>query len=226
MASILVIEDEARTARSIVDELAGAGHAVNWAPSGKAGLVHAQSGAIDLVTLDRLLPDIDGLALLGEMRQRGIMAPVLVVSALDAVDERVRGLRAGGDDYLTKPFALSELLARVEALLRRHVSHEARSMLSVGDVVLNLLAREAHRGGRPLDLTGRQIDLLEFLMRRAGCLVTRSMLFEAVWDYKFDPGTNLIDVHMGRLRRKLDGPGDPPMITTVRGAGWILDEPA
>ena len=157
MASILVIEDEARTARSIVDELTGAGHAVNWAPSGKAGLTHAQSGAVDLVTLDRLLPDIDGLALLGEMRQRGVTAPVLVVSALD--------------------------------------------------------------------LTARQIDLLEFLMRRAGSLVTRSMLFEAVWDYKFDPGTNLIDVHMGRLRRKLDGPGDQPMITTVRGAGWILDEP-
>lgn len=225
MASILVIEDEARTARSIMDELTIAGHRVNWAASGKVGLAHAQTGPVDLVTLDRLLPDIDGLTLLGEMRQRGISAPVLVVSALDAVDERVRGLRAGGDDYLTKPFALSELTARVEALLRRNSAQEQRPVLMVGPLVLNLLAREVHRAGRPLDLTTRQLDLLEFLMRRAGCLVTRSMLFEAVWDYKFDPGTNLIDVHMGRLRRKLDGPGEAPMITTVRGAGWILDDP-
>jgi two-component system OmpR family response regulator len=225
MANILVIEDEPRTARAMVEELAGAGYRMEWSPGGKSGLAAALDGAFDLITLDRLLPDMDGLELLGEMRRRGIDVPVLVVSALDAVDERVRGLRSGGDDYLTKPFALVELTARVEALLRRRGTIEPRSTLAVGDLMLDLIAREASRAGRPIELTARQFRLLEFLVRQAGSLVTRTMLFEAVWDYKFDPGTNLIDVHIGRLRRKLDLPEETPMIRTVRGAGWVLDAP-
>ena len=212
-------------ADTIIRELEDAGHTVGWTARGASGLAWTQSQSVDLITLDRLLPDIDGLSLLAELRRRGIDAPVLVVSALDAVDERVRGLRAGGDDYLPKPFASSELVARVEALLRRQTVRQARTQLTVGDLLLDLLTREASRAGRSLIVTARQLGMLECLMRRRGCLVTRAMLFEAVWDHRFDPRTNVIDVHIGRLRRQIDLAGEPPMITTVRGEGWILDAP-
>ena len=225
MAKVLVIEDDAETGDQIVGELSGRGFVVDRETAGLAGLERARTGDYDVITLDRLLPELDGLAIVERLRQVGVRTPILLLSALGEVEERVRGLRAGGDDYLTKPFAFAELSARVDALLRR--SPEPRTtLLRVGDLELDLLAREARRGIRRLDLQPRELRLLEHLVRHHGEVVTRAMLFEQVWHYHFDPRTNLIDVHIGRLRRKVDLPGEEPLIHTVRGIGFVLRAPA
>ncbi|MHC1651805.1 response regulator transcription factor [Stenotrophomonas maltophilia] len=225
MSRVLTIEDDAITAQEIVAELGSHGLQVDWVADGREGLVRAASGDYDAITLDRMLPGLDGLAIVTTLRRIGIDTPVLMLSALSDVDERVRGLRAGGDDYLTKPFASDEMAARVEVLLRRRqrpASNE--TVLCVGDLQLDLLARTAHRGGRSLSLLPTEFKLLEYLMRNAGQVLTRMMLFEEVWGYHFDPGTNLIDVHIGRLRRKLDQADAPSLIRTVRGSGYVLSE--
>jgi two-component system OmpR family response regulator len=221
---VLVIEDDVETAAQIVAELSEQGMQVDHEVEGPAGLERAASGHYDVVTLDRRLPKMDGLTLVGRLRQAGVKTPVLLLSALGEVEDRVRGLRAGGDDYLTKPFAFAELNARIDALLRR--SPEIRStVLRVGDLEIDLLAQTARRGTRDLDLKPRELRLLAHLVRHQGHTITRAMLFEEVWHYHFDPRTNLIDVHIGRLRRKVDLPGESPMIHTVRGVGFVLRAP-
>jgi two-component system OmpR family response regulator len=223
MTRILVIEDEARTASEIVGALNEAGLFTRHSADGAEGLQLALEGGFDAITLDRLLPGLDGLDVLRELRGRGLSTPVLMVSALGEIDDRVRGLRAGGDDYLIKPFALVELVARVEALVRRPRGEPLETVLTAGPLRMDLLNRRVSRGGRSIDVTQREFRLLEYFLRNAGQLLTRSMLYEAVWDYKFDPGTNLIDVHIGRLRRKVDAEGETPTIVTVRGSGWKFD---
>ncbi|HEL4299997.1 response regulator transcription factor [Stenotrophomonas sp. GD03930] len=225
MSRVLTIEDDAITAQEIVAELGSHGLHVDWVADGREGLVRAASGDYDVITLDRMLPGLDGLAIVTTLRRIGVATPVLMLSALSDVDERVRGLRAGGDDYLTKPFASDEMAARVEVLLRRRQQPASNeTVLRVGDLQLDLLARTAHRGGRSLSLLPTEFKLLEYLMRNAGQVLTRMMLFEEVWGYHFDPGTNLIDVHIGRLRRKLDQTDAPSLIRTVRGSGYVLSE--
>ena len=192
---------------------------------GDAGLDRALSGAFDAVILDRLLPGVDGLAIVTAMREAGIDVPVLMISALSDVDERIRGLRAGGDDYMTKPFASEELAARIEVLLRRRTAPAPTLNLTVGDLDLDLITRTAHRAGAEIRLMPTEFKLLEYMMRNSGQVLTRTMIFEAIWGYHFDPGTNLIDVHLGRLRRKVDRPGLPAMIHTIRGSGFALHAP-
>jgi two-component system OmpR family response regulator len=222
MTRILAIEDDAATAREIVSELTSHGFDVEWVADGREGLVRAVSEAFDAITLDRMLPGVDGLTIVSVMRSSGIQTPVLMISALTEVDERVRGLRAGGDDYLTKPFASEEMSARLEVLLRRPSAPQRQTVLRVQDLELDLVTREARRGGREARLLPTEFKLLEFMMRNAGQLLTRTMIFEAVWGYYFDPGTNLIDVHLGRLRRKLETLDAPPLIQTIRGSGYAL----
>ena len=194
--------------------------------NGREGLVRAVSGDYDLITLDRMLPELDGLAIVTTLRTIGVSTPILMISALSDVDERVRGLRAGGDDYLTKPFASDEMAARVEVLLRRKSTvQEFETALRVADLELNLISREASRADQPLTLLPTEYKLLEFLMRNTGQILSRMMIFEEVWGYHFDPGTNLIDVHIGRLRKKIDPPGLTPLIRTVRGSGYVIAEP-
>jgi two-component system OmpR family response regulator len=225
MPRVLLIEDDSETASEIVAELADRGFDVDWASTGIEGLDKARAGKADAMIVDRLLPGIDGLTIIEVVREERVRTPVLVLSALGAVDDRVRGLRAGGDDYLTKPFAIVELVARIEALLRRP-SESRDTTLQVGALELDLIARTAKRGNRPIDLLPREFRLLEYMMRRKDQLLTRAMLFEEVWNYKFVPQSNLVDVHMGRLRRKVDGPDEQPMIHNVRGEGFILSAPA
>lgn len=222
MARILTIEDDAVTAREIALELGAAGNEVDCVGDGRLGLERALGGGYDAITLDRMLPGMDGLELVTELRRAGVRTPVLMVSALSDVDARVRGLRAGGDDYLTKPFAPEELAARVDALLRRVAGAVRETMLEVDDLRLDLIARIAHRGDVELELLPIEFRLLEYLMRNAGHVLTRTMIFEAVWGYRFDPGTNVIDVHIGRLRRKVDAESFAPLIHTVRGCGYSL----
>ncbi len=222
MAKILTIEDDADTAREIIAELGSRGFQVDWVASAREGLVRAVGGTYDLITLDRMLPDRDGLAVVKTMREVGVHTPVLMISALSDVDERVRGLRAGGDDYLTKPFASDEMAARVEVLLRRRQASAEITVLKVDDLELDLLARSARRGAEVLSLLPTEFKLLEVMMRNSGQVLTRMMLFEAVWDFHFDPGTNVVNVHMSRLRRKVDPPGKRPLIHTVRGSGYLL----
>ena len=226
MAKLLLIEDNKETANEIRAELGDHGFEVDWAANGIEGLDKARSGAAEAMIVDRLLPGMDGLTIIEALRHEGICTPVLVLSALRAVDDRVRGLRAGGDDYLTKPFATVELVARIEALMRRPA--ESRdTLLRVGPLELDLIKRTAERCDRAVDLLPREFRLLEYMMRRQEQLLTRAMLLEEVWNYKFlPPRTNLVDVHMGRLRRKVDEPPEPPMIQNVRGAGFILRAPA
>jgi two-component system OmpR family response regulator len=225
MPRVLLIEDDRETANEIMAELVDRGFDVDWAATGIEGLDKARAGHADAMIVDRLLPGMDGLTIIEAVRQEHMRTPVLVLSALGAVDDRVRGLRAGGDDYLTKPFAIVELIARIDALLRRPA--ESRdTLLRVGPLELDLLARTAKRGERPIELLPREFRLLEYMMRRKDQLLTRAMLFEEVWNYKFVPQSNLVDVHMGRLRRKLDMPDDQPMIHNVRGEGFILRAPA
>ncbi|RKP51947.1 response regulator transcription factor [Pararobbsia silviterrae] len=225
MAKVLTIEDDAAVAEEILTTLGSHGFATEWVDNGRDGMVRAMTGGYDAITLDRLLPGVDGLTIVATLRSLGIETPVLMLSALGDVDERVRGLRAGGDDYLTKPFDVEEMAARLHVLLRRQseIDAEPSRTLSVDTLELDLAARTARRAGVAIDLLPTEYRLLEFLMRNAGQLVTRGMVFEAVWGYHFDPGSNLIDVHLGRLRRKIDVPDARPLIRTVRGSGYILE---
>jgi two-component system OmpR family response regulator len=225
MANVLLIEDDKETAQEIRDELGDRGYVVDWAADGIEGLDKARSGGADVVVVDRMLPGMDGLTIVEAMRDEGVRTPVLVLSALGAVDDRVRGLRSGGDDYLTKPFATVELIARIEALLRRPVDSRD-TVLRVGPLELDLMERIAKRGDRTINLLPREFRLLEYMMRRKEQVLTRAMLLEEVWNYKFVPQTNLVDVHMGRLRHKVDEPNELPMIQVVRGVGFILRAPA
>jgi len=225
MAKLLLIEDDKETADEVRAELGHHGFEVDWAGDGIEGLDKARAGEAEVMIVDRMLPGMDGLTIIEALRRDGIRTPVLILSALGAVDDRVRGLRAGGDDYLTKPFATAELVARIEALLRRPA--ESRdTVLRVGPLELDLIERTARRGERASDLLPREFRLLEYMMRRKEQMLTRAMLLEEVWNYKFVPQTNLVDVHMGRLRRKVDEPNEPPMIHNVRGMGFILRAPA
>ncbi len=224
MARLLLIEDDKETAEEIRAELGDHGFEVDWAADGLTGLDRARAGGADAMIIDRLLPEMDGLTIIKALRYQGVRTPVLVLSALGAVDDRVRGLRAGGDDYLTKPFATTELIARIEALLRRPAVSRA-TMLQVGSLKLDLIERTAKRGDRVIELLPREFRLLEYMMRRKDQMLTRTMLLEDVWNYKFIPQTNLVDVHMGRLRHKVDLAHEPPMIHNVRGVGFILRAP-
>jgi two-component system, OmpR family, response regulator len=218
---VLLIEDDGETAEEITAELADRGFEVEWSADGIEGLDKARSLRPDAMIVDRLLPGMDGLTVIEALRKDQVRTPVLVLSALGAVDDRVRGLRMGGDDYLTKPFAIVELVARIEALLRRP-AESRETTLRVGSLELDLIERTAKRDDRVIDLLPREFRLLEYMMQRSDQLLTRAMLLEEVWNYKFVPTTNLVDVHMGRLRHKVDGPGETPMIHNVRGAGFIL----
>jgi two-component system OmpR family response regulator len=222
---VLIIEDDPEAARFLVKGLKESGHVVDHADNGKDGLFLAQSEKHDVMVIDRMLPEMNGLAIIETLRKEGRKTPVLILSALGEVDERVRGLRAGGDDYLTKPFAFAELLARVEALGRRGDAEAAKTILLVDDLKMDLLARAVERGGREIELQPREFRLLEYLMRHSGHVVTRTMLLENVWDYHFDPQTNVIDVHISRLRQKIDKGFARPLLHTVRGAGYSLHPP-
>lgn len=222
MAKVLIIEDDDATAAEIARELGQRGLEPEHASTGQSGLQRALSGTFDAITLDRMLPDMDGLAIAETLKSRGVETPVLVISALNDVDERVRGLRAGGDDYLTKPFALEEMVARVEVLIRRRQADTARLILRYKDLELDLVSHMARRGGREIRLFPKESKLLEFFLRNPEQVLTRTMIFQTVWGYGFDPGTNLIDVHIRGLRQKLDAPGLPPILHTERGAGYRL----
>ena len=220
---ILVVEDDKDVAGFIVKGLKEAGHVVEHAATGRDGLFLAASEAFDAIVLDRMLPGgVDGLRLLETLRSQGNSTPVMFLSALAQVDDRVKGLKAGGDDYMTKPFAFAELLARVEALTRRGRGEGPTTKLLVADLEMDLLSRSVKRAGTKIDLQPREFRLLEFLMRHAAQVVTRTMLLEGVWDYHFDPQTNVIDVHVSRLRQKIDKPFPTPLIHTVRNAGYML----
>jgi len=223
MVRVLVIEDDVKTATEIAAALGDHGFEVERAHSGRDGLLKAAADPYEAIVLDRMLPGgLDGLAVLSTLRTIGVEAPVLILSALSAVDERVRGLRAGGDDYLTKPFEFLELTARLEVLVGRQAVVQPDTMLRVGDLEIDLLTREVRRAGRRVELLPREYRLLEYLMRNSKQVVTRTMLFEEVWGYHYDERTNVIDVHIGKLRRKLDEGDLPPMIHTVRGSGYTL----
>jgi two-component system OmpR family response regulator len=222
MARVLIIEDDEQTGAEIARELAGRGFAPERAAAGEDGLRLALSGAFDAITLDRMLPDMDGLAIAHTLKARGVETPVLVISALDDVDERVRGLRAGGDDYLTKPFALEEMVARIEVLIRRRQADAGRLVLRYKDLELDLVSHTARRNGREIRLFPKESKLLEFFLRNPEQVLTRTMIFQEVWGYGFDPGTNLIHVHVRGLRQKLEGPGLSPILHTERGAGYRL----
>lgn len=219
---ILVIEDDADTAAYIRKGLKEEGHVVDDAQDGKEGLFMALGQSYDVTIVDRMLPGLDGLSIIQTLRTSGNNTPVLILSALGEVDDRVQGLRAGGDDYLVKPFAFSELLARLEALVRRADTEAAETSLRVDDLQLDLLTRVVKRAGQVIELQPREFRLLEYLMRHAGQVVTRTMLLENVWDYHFDPQTNVIDVHVSRLRRKIDKEFGQPLLHTIRGAGYTL----
>lgn len=219
---VLIVEDDRDIAKNIAKMLREAGHVVDCAHDGEDGLGIAREGAFDVMVVDRMMPRRDGLSMVSALRSDGDKTPVLVLSALGEVDDRVEGLRAGGDDYLVKPYAPSELMARVDALARRRDPEAVKTRLSVGDLEMDLLARTVNRAGEPILLQPREFRLLEFLMRHAGQVVTRTMLLEKVWDYHFDPQTNVIDVHISRLRSKIDKPYDHAMLHTVRGAGYRL----
>ena len=226
MSRILVIEDDVETAEEIASCLSASGFEAEQCLDGARGLELALSEPFDAITLDRLLPNCDGLQVVKTLREAGLETPVLMVSALSDVDDRVTGLRAGGDDYLIKPFAPTELVARLEVLLRRHRrAGKAELSLKVGDLELDLVTREAVRAERRIELLPMEFQLLEFMMRNAGQILSRRMIFETVWEYYFDPGTNLIDVHVGRLRRKIDILGAPSLIKTERGVGYIFNAP-
>ena len=218
---VLLIEDDAELARDVAEELAARGFSVAREGCGSSGLGRAAGGGFDVLVVDRLLPGLDGLELIARLRAAGARVPVLVLSALSAVDDRVTGLKAGGDDYLTKPFAMEELAARLQALLRRPLETR-ESVLRVGPIVMDLIDRSVSRDGRPIELLPREFRLLEYLLRRPDRLLTRDMLLEDVWRYRFIPQTNLVDVHIGKLRRKVDAPDETPLIHSIRGAGFML----
>jgi two-component system OmpR family response regulator len=219
-----VIEDDTATAQEIVTELGAHGHEAIHADNGDLGLEKATREPFELITLDRMLPGIDGLMLVERLRGQRIHVPVLMISALSDVDERIAGLRAGGDDYMTKPFASNEMAMRVEVLLRRQAQQPAEeAILRVGGIELDLIRRKVRLDGEPVRLLHMELRLLEFLARHAGDIVSRKIIFEKVWGYYFDPGANLINVHIARLRKKLDRPGKPSAIVTVKGEGYRLD---
>jgi two-component system OmpR family response regulator len=219
---VLLIEDDLRVAEYIAKGLRESGHSLRHHADGREGLLVASSESFDVIVLDRMLPRIDGIKLLQTLRAAGDATPVLILSALGDVDERVAGLRAGGDDYLAKPFALSELLARIEVLARRGPAATERNRLSVGDLEMDLLSRIVRRAGTRIDLTTREFRILEYLLRNVDRVVTRSMLLEHVWDYNFDPQTNIIDQHVSRLRQKVDSVAGTPLVETVRGRGYVI----
>lgn len=219
---VLLIEDDDEMRNTLHRSLVEAGFTVTSVSTGREGLFEATSAAHDVVVLDRMLPDLEGLAVLKAMRSAGAATPVLMLTALGAVDQRVAGLEAGADDYLTKPFSFAELAARLEALMRRPAPKETETTLVSGDLELDLIARTAQRDGEEIELQRMEFLLLEYLMRRAGQVVTRTMLLEGVWGLRFDPQTNVIDVHVSRLRKKIDREGEPSMIQTLRGVGYKL----
>lgn len=222
---ILVIEDDRQTRDYLVDGLTQGGHVVDAAGDGKDGLFLALDQEFDVLIVDRMLPGLDGLSIVETVRKSEHHTPILILSALAEVDDRVEGLRRGGDDYLVKPFAFSELSARLEALVRRGTAEPVATRLQVADLEMDLLSREVRRADQQIELQPREFRLLEYLMRHSGQVVTRTMLLEKVWDYHFDPQTNVIDVHISRLRSKIDKNFDPPLIQTVRGAGYRLRAP-
>ncbi len=219
---ILVIEDDREAASWLIKGLAESGHVADHAADGEDGLALAYEKVHDVLIVDRMLPKIDGLTIIRKLRENGSKVPVLILSALGDVDERVKGLRAGGDDYLAKPYAFSELLARVENLGHRSSDAPLTTKLKAADLEIDLLTRTVTRGGKPILLQPREFKLLEYLVRNAGHIVTRTMLLENVWDYHFDPQTNVIDVHVSRLRSKIDKGHDEPLLQTVRGAGYMI----
>ncbi|MEB0041050.1 MULTISPECIES: response regulator transcription factor [unclassified Pseudomonas] len=223
MNRALVIEDDEVTAQAIIAELAAHGFSTQWADNGREGLAMAIAGGYEVITLDRMLPDFDGLTIVSTLRQLAIQTPVLMISALSDVDERVRGLRSGGDDYLTKPFSMVEMIARLEVLLRNPTPGNADRCLNFGCLRVDLIEQTATLNGDAVALLPTEFKLLRYLMRNAGQLVTRTMLFQEVWGYHFDPGTNIIDVHIGRLRKKIEGAA-APAIQTIRGSGYVLVE--
>lgn len=223
---LLIIEDDKDVAAYISKGMTESGHIVDCAHTGKDGLFLATTEKYDAMIVDRMLPELDGLTIVKTMRGSHNTTPVLILSALGEVDDRVKGLRSGGDDYLVKPFAFAELLARVEILAKRSGNNapQAETCLKAGDLEVDLLARKVSRGGQAIDLQSREFSLLEYMLRHKGQVVTRTMLLENVWDYHFDPQTNVIDVHISRLRSKVDKGFDKPIIRTVRGAGYIIEE--
>jgi two-component system, OmpR family, response regulator len=223
---LLLIEDDAEAARFLAKGLRESGYVVDIAADGREGLFRSTEGSYDLIIADRQLPHFDGLSIIAMLRKNGKQTPVLILSALGSVDDRIAGLRAGGDDYLTKPFAFGELLARIEALLRRGSQPDVTTRIRIADLELDLLGRKVTRAGNSIDLTSKEFQLLEFLARRAGQVVTRTMLLEAVWDLHFDPQTNVIDVHISRLRAAIDKGFQRPLLHTVRGSGYVLREQA
>ena len=223
---IVIVEDEPAVAAQVRRFMEEAGHEVEHAADGRAGLALAREAGPDVLIVDRMLPGMDGLALIAALREEGIGTPALILSALGQVDDRVEGLRAGGDDYLPKPFDMNELLARIEVLARRSQRPETETSLQLADLHLDRIEHTASRAGETITLQPREYRLLEYLMRNAGQVVTRTMLLENVWDYHFDPGTNVIDVHVSRLRAKIDKGFDKPLIHTVRGTGYVMSEEA
>ena len=219
---ILVIEDDREAGDYLVKAFSEAGHTAHLAGDGETGFALAENGGYDVMVIDRMLPRREGLSVIAGLRARGDTTPVLILSALSEIDDRVTGLRAGGDDYLTKPYAFSELLARVEVLNRRASAREAETVYRTGDLELDRLSHVVRRAGREITLQPREFRLLEYLMRHAGQVVTRTMLLENVWDYHFDPQTNVIDVHVSRLRGKIEKGFDRPVLHTIRGAGYML----
>ncbi len=222
---VLIIEDDEATASYIKKGLEESGHTVDIAAQGDDGLALASHENYQVLIVDRMLPTLDGLSIISRLRLQNNNTPALILSALGEVDDRVEGLKAGGDDYLVKPFSFSELLARLEALVRRATAETQETLLQVDNLVMDLLAREVRRDGQLIELQPREFRLLEYLMRHSNQVVTRTMLLEYVWDYNFDPQTNVIDVHISRLRGKIDKHFNPPLLSTVRGAGYILREP-
>ena len=222
---VLVIEDDPETAEQLVESLATNGYQVDLAVSGNDGLSRGRACKYAVMTIDRMLPGVDGIAIIRRLREGGVTTPALIISALGEVDDRVRGLRAGGDDYLVKPFAFAELLARVEALARRSATVVKDTVLRVGDLKLDLVARTVSRGGRDIDLLPREFQVLEYLVRNEGHVVPRAMLLQHVWDLHFDPTTNIIDVYVGRVRRKIDSQQAYPLIHTIRGIGFCIRAP-
>jgi two-component system, OmpR family, response regulator len=222
---ILVIEDDLETADQLVESLATSGYSVDLAIDGDNGLALARGGEYAVMTIDRMIPGVDGLSIIRRLREDGVVTPALIISALGEVDDRVRGLRAGGDDYLVKPFAFAEMLARVDALARRSAAVMKDTVLRVGDLKIDLVSRAVTRKGRAVDLLPREFQVLEYLVRNQGQVVPRAMLLQHVWDLHFDPTTNIIDVYVGRVRRKVDDQQDYPLIHTVRGVGFCVRAP-
>ena len=220
---ILIVEDDLDAAEAMDRCLSEGGHTITRANDGMDGLAAAQAGEFDVMIVDRMMPRMDGVTLIETLRREGDQTPVLFLSALGEINDRVAGLKAGGDDYLVKPYAFAELIARVEALSRRRETGSVQTLLRVGDLEMDLIGRNVHRQGKEIDLQPREFQLLEYLMRNAGQSVTRTMLLEKVWEYHFDPQTNVIDVHVSRLRSKIDKGFDRPMLQTVRGAGYRLE---